>query len=74
MKFDENELREHLCKPVGKNMQAAIVQIKHQMEYVRKNAEKAKIEFPDNRVAFEQWNSMYQAYEIALQILNGEEL
>jgi hypothetical protein len=52
----------------------AFLEIKRQLAYVRENHAKSLINFPDNKVAHASWESMANAYEIALQILNGEEL
>lgn len=52
----------------------AFLQIKRQLTYVRAEALKVAVQFPENKVAIASWESMGKAYEIALQIMNGEEL
>lgn len=50
------------------------LEIKRQLNYVSNEAEKVKINFPENTAAYESWKGMVEAYEIALQILEGKEL
>ena len=50
------------------------LEIKRQLKYVEDQAEKVKTNFPNNKEAYNSWKGMADAYEIALQILEGKEL
>jgi hypothetical protein len=50
------------------------LEIKRQLKYVKEEAQKVKEKFPDNQEAYNSWNGMAEAYNLALQILEGEEL
>lgn len=50
------------------------LQIKRQLKYVTKQAENVKRDFPNNKEAYATWDGMKEAYNIALQIMEGKEL
>jgi hypothetical protein len=50
----------------------AKLQIKRQLAYVTKEYEKALVNAPETAQQF--WNGMMEAYSVALQHINGEEV
>jgi hypothetical protein len=62
-----------LLEKDGAKMLKAYLEIKRQLAYCQRNADKALEEYK-NKEAYNSWMGMVEAYSIALQIMEGKEL